>query len=519
MSITIGEALALGKAALQGTAESSDFDAEVLLCHVLETGKATLIAWPERSLTDEQNQRYVALLEQRKQGTPLAYLLGQREFWSLDLLVTPDVLIPRPDTELLVEVALELGTALESDAEGSAPVKVADLGTGSGAVALALCHEKPHWQITATDLSEKALDVARQNATALEMPEVSFRHGRWCEALGEERYHLIVSNPPYIRREDPHLEQGDLRFEPSQALVSGHSGLDDISTLATCARDHLHPQGWLALEHGYDQHQAVQILLAEAGYENIATQHDLSGIPRVTLGQRPESVATSVEDEEEESINAHPEFNDIQTRILGSLIEKSLSDPDHYPPDLANLQQACNQKAGRSPMSHYSIKELEEATSDLLDEGFIRCSTDEHQQTRYQHRLGSIAGYNKAQTCLLGLLMLRGPMTATELLHRSERLFTFSSTGHVEKTLASLATHCDQPCVIKLQRQPHSQEFHWMHTFGQSHALPQAQPDLMADTPQPDAEEKAYIKALEQRVSELEDIVAQLSDQEEKDQP
>ena len=290
MSITIGEALALGKAALQGTADNSDFDAEVLLCHVLDTGKATLIAWPERELSDAQNRQYVELLEQRKQGVPVAYLQGQREFWSLDLAVNPDVLIPRPDTELLVEVALELGNQLENQLGPESNLNIADLGTGSGAIALALCHEKPHWHITATDLSPEALEVARENAHDLKLCNLTFLEGHWYTPLPRDRrFHLILSNPPYVAQGDPHLLGDGLPFEPHSALVSGPQGLDDLAQIIHSAPYHLYSGGWLLVEHGFDQGDAVQQLFHKAGLQQIATHQDLAGQDRVTLGCYPGS--------------------------------------------------------------------------------------------------------------------------------------------------------------------------------------------------------------------------------------
>ncbi len=512
MSITTGEALALGKAALAGSSDSSDFDAEVLLCRSLDTTRASLIAWPERELSPAQHEQYVEWLEQRKQGTPIAYLLGEREFWSLDLNVTPDVLIPRPDTELLVELALELGAQLTDDAQSDEqPLKVADLGTGSGAIALALCHEKPHWDITATDLSPQALDVARQNADALEMPDVKFHQGRWCEALPQRDYHLIISNPPYIRADDPHLQQGDLRFEPPQALASGDNGLDDLKTIIHCSREHLRPGGWLLLEHGYDQHQDVQTLLSDAGYENIATQHDLAGIPRVTLGQFNAPTQADIDEDSDAVPFAHPQLDDVQVRILGCLMEKSLSDPDRYPLTLSALQQACNQKTARRPITAYNREEIEAGLKGLMEQELIRISTDERQRPHYRHRMEQVADYNKAQISLLNILMLHGPHTPSELLQRAEHLFTFSSAQHVEKILNSLANHCETPCVLRLERSAGAQENPWMHTFGAAESLPRAQPDLVDETPQPSEDEKAYLRELEQRVSELEEIVAELS--------
>ncbi len=522
MTTTIGEAIALGKATLKETSDSPAFDTELLLCHTLDTGRATLIAWPERELSSDDQDQFIDLLTQRSDGTPIAYLLGEREFWSLDLHVTPDVLIPRPDTELLVEIALELGSSVNTLKESHANAsespntipRVADLGTGSGAIALALCHEKPHWHITATDLSAQALHVARDNAKALEMPSIQFKQGRWCEALERTDYHLIISNPPYIRDNDPHLNQGDLRFEPPQALSSGESGLEDIIEIIDSAQDYLTPEGWLLLEHGYDQHREVQQLLAAAGYQNIETQHDLSGIPRASMGQNaaatpPASLDIDASSETED--NKLPLLNDTQVRVLGSLIEKSLTHPDHYPLTLTALQGACNQKTGRRPVMQLDTSDIEESLNELLDLQLIRVSTDRYNTPHFRHRIQSALGYNKAQISILGILLLRGSHTPSDLLLRTEHLFTFANPQHVEKTLCSLASHGDYPSVLKLKRSAHALEPHWAHTLSLNSSPPLSQPDLMPETPQKTPDEQTYLHELEQRVSELEDIVSELS--------
>ncbi len=274
--MTVAEAIRT--AAAQFQSESARLDAELLLCHVLGVSRSWLYAWPDQTLRTEQQQRFDALVARRAKGEPIAHILGEREFWSLNLKVTPDTLIPRPDTELLVEQALRL---LPADAV----LKVADLGTGSGAIALAIARERPRCRVVATDLSEAALAVAQENAHRHGITNVEFRRGRWCEALGDEQFDLIVSNPPYIAQDDLHLARGDVRFEPRSALVSGRDGLADIRQISHEAREHLRNHGWLLLEHGYQQGREVSDILREIGYEQVTNWRDLSGNERVTGGQ------------------------------------------------------------------------------------------------------------------------------------------------------------------------------------------------------------------------------------------
>jgi len=256
-------------------------DAEVLVMHVTGCARAQLITHAADLLTAERQSRLEALLARRARGEPVAYLTGKREFWSLELTVTPDVLIPRPETELLVEQAL---ARIPKDAAWT----VADLGTGSGAVALAIAHERPRCRVIATDASVSALAVARANAERLGLGNVEFRHGEWLAPLDNEVVDLIVSNPPYVAEGDPHLDQGDLRFEPRAALVAGPDGLDALRRIAADARAHLRPGGWLLLEHGYDQAGAVRALVSDSGYREVASYRDLAGHERVTGGCRRE---------------------------------------------------------------------------------------------------------------------------------------------------------------------------------------------------------------------------------------
>lgn len=265
-------------AQLRPLSDSARLDAELLLAHVLDRPRSHLHAWPERSLDSAQEQAFLTLLARRAAGEPMAYLLGSREFWSLRLAVTPDTLIPRPETELLVEAALAL-------ISGDATWRVADLGTGSGAIALALASERPACRIIATDRSAAALAVASANAEHLGLNNVEFREGNWFAPLTGEQFDVVVSNPPYVASGDPHLREGDVRFEPLGALAAGPDGLDAIRKIAYAAPLHLRRGGWLLMEHGYDQGEAVRQLLARYRYVHVETRRDAAGHPRVTLAQ------------------------------------------------------------------------------------------------------------------------------------------------------------------------------------------------------------------------------------------
>ena len=255
-------------------------DAEWLLLHVLGRPRSWLFAHATDFVDHALVARYTALLARRAQGEPVAYILGQRGFWTLDLAVSPDTLIPRPETELLVELALARLSIGQ-------PLRIADLGTGSGAIALALAKERPQAQVVATDASQAALAVARQNAARNGVDNVAFRLGSWLQPLAGKRFDLIASNPPYIAEGDPHLVQGDLRFEPGMALSSGPDGLDAIRTIVQDAPQHLSSGGWLLLEHGLAQGPAIAALLVGAGFESVATAQDLEQRDRVTLGRKP----------------------------------------------------------------------------------------------------------------------------------------------------------------------------------------------------------------------------------------
>ena len=268
----------------QATAETGlglqRIDAEYLLAHYLAKPRAWLYAFSDQSLSDRQVEDFMALANRRVAGEPVAYITGRRGFWSLDLHVSPDTLIPRPETELLVELALEHLPA-------SGPVTVLDLGTGSGAIALALAKEQPLARIIAVDASLAALSIAQSNAAELRISNIKFMHGDWYAGLAGQRVEVIVSNPPYIEAADAHLGQGDLRFEPRSALASGEDGLDDIRVIVAEAPEHLNPNGWLLVEHGWNQGAAVRRLFSAAGFVDVVTEQDLERRDRVTLGRLP----------------------------------------------------------------------------------------------------------------------------------------------------------------------------------------------------------------------------------------
>lgn len=259
--------------------DTPHLDVTVLLCHVLGVTRSYLYAWPEKNLTAEQSAQFQALLVRRAEGEPIAYLIGQREFWSLDLQVTSETLIPRQETELLVEQTL---ARLPSDSNA----QIIDLGTGTGAIALAIVTERPHCRVLATDRSAAALNVAQINASRLGLTDrLQLVVSDWWAALPDKKATLIVSNPPYIAADDPHLSQGDVRYEPSSALVAEKDGLADIRQLIAQSGSHLYASGWLLLEHGYNQAEAVRTLFEQYGYQAVTTYTDLAGLPRVTAGQ------------------------------------------------------------------------------------------------------------------------------------------------------------------------------------------------------------------------------------------
>ena len=262
-------------------------DLELLLAFILNQPRSFLYAHSEYELTPEQEKTFDALLNRRANGEPIAYILGKKEFWSLELAVNKNVLIPRPETELLVEIAL---SKLNQES-----AMIADLGTGSGAIALALADARPKWSIVATDLSADALNLACYNAKQLQLSNIEFYCGDWCEALPNKEFDLIISNPPYIAQNDPHLQQGDVRFEPKIALESGN-GLVALQKIIIRAKSHLKIGGLLMLEHGYDQSEQVQNLLHQNKYQAITPYQDLAGIYRVVVAEK-----TRVENENNHS--------------------------------------------------------------------------------------------------------------------------------------------------------------------------------------------------------------------------
>jgi release factor glutamine methyltransferase len=284
-----GAAVAWGAGRLAGDAT----EAQRLLAAMLGRTRGWLLAHDQHALAADERSRYGEWIARRARGEPFAYITGEREFWSLPLRVTADVLVPRPETELLVERAL----ALFPQPTGSAPtggapagnepaLRVADLGTGSGAIALALAHERPDWQVTATDRSGAALEVARSNAQRLGLGRVRFLQGEWLAPLAGERLDLLVSNPPYIAADDPALADPALRHEPIGALCSGPDGLEALRAIIAAAPGHLRPGGWLLLEHGASQQEPVRALFASQGWTRVRCHADLAGKPRVSEARR-----------------------------------------------------------------------------------------------------------------------------------------------------------------------------------------------------------------------------------------
>lgn len=277
MNITIHQALAKAET-LVCVSDTPRLDVEVLLAHVLQCNKTHLYTWPEKLLQPSELEVYEQLLDRRVKGEPVAYLLGYKEFWSLELQVNRSTLIPRPETELLVEKALSLIPIAE-------PYQVIDLGTGTGAIALAIASERPVSQVIGCDMEQKAVALAGLNQEALAIRNVSFIQSDWCSSL-TDAVDIIVSNPPYIDVEDPHLKQGDVRFEPRSALVAEDNGLADIKIISAQVLGILKQNGWLLLEHGFEQGSAVRSILQAAGYQSIETDCDLANLERITYGQK-----------------------------------------------------------------------------------------------------------------------------------------------------------------------------------------------------------------------------------------
>jgi release factor glutamine methyltransferase len=277
------------RAALEeATAAIGKVDAGVIVAHLLGVNRTYLVTHPMRVLTEAEDAKVDLFVAQRALGQPVAYLTNRREFYGRDFVVGPSVLIPRPETETLVEAALaRLELSFPSTVLRNHGDSCLDLGTGSGAIAITLACERPQARVCATDTSVEAIEVARSNARINGCAErIELRPGSWYDAVAGRHFDMIVSNPPYVARGDPHLAQGDVRFEPSRALTDGsRDGLDSIRSIIAGASDHLNAAGWLLLEHGYDQSEAVHALLEAAGFGEIATIADLAGIPRVALGR------------------------------------------------------------------------------------------------------------------------------------------------------------------------------------------------------------------------------------------
>jgi len=275
---TLAEALQQATTSLEPCSDSARLDAELLICHVLKVPRTRLITESDHTLAAGQQSKIENIIARRVEGQPIAYLLGYQHFWDLKLKVTRDTLVPRPETELLVETALELYGEDKT-------INVIDLGTGSGAIALAIAKSRPNWHVTATDQSHNTLAVAIENTETCRLDNVTLIQSHWFDSLNADiKYGLIVSNPPYVTEDAEHLQHRGVRFEPQQALRSGPDGLDDIRLLIPASKKHLNPGGWLLLEHGFDQGDKVKALFTEYGYKNIEQKKDLAGHVRITYG-------------------------------------------------------------------------------------------------------------------------------------------------------------------------------------------------------------------------------------------
>ena len=284
----IADLLKTARSALeaQKITDAAQLEAEILLAFCLKKTRTYLYTWPEKTPSENDQAWFNALIQQRLLGKPIAHLIGFREFWGLSLKVTADTLIPRPDTEILIETALNKALSASTNSKAPNPCTVLDLGTGTGAIALALKSERSDCQVYAVDISLLALEVAKQNALDHQL-DIEFVHSHWFAQLTTQTpFDLIVSNPPYIEQQDPHLLQGDVRFEPLNALTAGKDGLKDLTLIIDQAWSFLKTNGWLMVEHGYNQGSAVRTLFALNGYQNIETIKDYGNNPRVTIGQK-----------------------------------------------------------------------------------------------------------------------------------------------------------------------------------------------------------------------------------------
>ncbi|MFV9615623.1 MAG: peptide chain release factor N(5)-glutamine methyltransferase [Gammaproteobacteria bacterium] len=277
--MNIQQALQQASQDLTESSPTARLDAQVLLTHVLQCNTAHLAAWPEKVLNEEQTSQYLQLIQQRKKGVPVAYLTGSREFWSLNFAVNNSTLIPRPETETLIEYILDKFSDREK-------IKLLDMGTGTGAIAITIATEKPGWEIVASERVAEALKLARGNSNSHQTNNISFIQSNWFNNIKDNDFDIIVSNPPYIAKDDPHLQAGDVRFEPQSALSAGTAGMDDIEHLCLHAKNHLKNNAWLIIEHGYNQSQLVTECFAKNGFTQIEQKQDLSGHIRMTAGKK-----------------------------------------------------------------------------------------------------------------------------------------------------------------------------------------------------------------------------------------
>jgi len=265
-----------------GITDSPKLDVELLLAHAINKTRTYLFTWPEKTISSDEFKKFQILFSQRLVGKPIAYILASKEFWGLNFNVNQHTLIPRPDTEILVEETLQKA----KNRQGWPPhIEILDLGTGSGAIICALKHELPQANATAVDFQAEALAIAKQNALNLQL-NIQFKQSDWLSVFNTEKFHIIVSNPPYIEETDPHLQQGDVRFEPSSALSAKQNGLADIINIVKQAKNFLHPTGWLLIEHGYNQAEQVQTIFQQSGYNEIETRKDYNQQPRITFGKK-----------------------------------------------------------------------------------------------------------------------------------------------------------------------------------------------------------------------------------------
>jgi release factor glutamine methyltransferase len=285
-SMTIAQLIRCGQQRLSPHSDSAKLDTELLICFVIDKPRSYLLTWPEQRLDAAQSEQFAQLMQRRAQGEPIAYIVNMREFWSLPLQVSPATLIPRPDTEVLVEQVLQH--------HQNTSLSCLDLGTGTGAIALALASERPQWQIEAVDYSYEAVKLAKRNAHNLNLVQVNIYQSDWFNQVSQaKRFDVIVSNPPYIDESDHHLNEGDVKFEPKTALVAADNGLADIKTIARQARSFLNSDGYLYIEHGFEQSHAVQRILMDLAYSDVQTIKDFNGNDRVTLARYSDTPNTN----------------------------------------------------------------------------------------------------------------------------------------------------------------------------------------------------------------------------------